>query len=176
MSSKEIAKEAFELAEKETREKRVAEVKAIVLKTLEKLADAEKVLKEKQEEKKILRMDLDDLKEGHLDRIAERQAVDGKAKKVSVVVIIKEKETIREVSPWYYPYQVIWQVPYIPTYTTSNPNWQSCGSNTLGILTSTSSVNGMACGGSGFVTINCSVARDNTAGAYNVYGNVVNLR
>ena len=174
MSGKEIAKEAFELAEKETREKRVAEVKAIVLKTLEKLADVEKVLKEKQEEKKILRMDLDDLKEGHLDRIAERQAIDEKAKKVSVVIIIKEKETIRELSPWYYPYQVIWQVPYVPVYNYNS--FQAGGSNTLLMNTTSVSNSSFTNGGNCFTTINCSVAKDNVAGAYDVYGTVVNLR
>jgi regulator of replication initiation timing len=172
-----LVKEAFESAEKELRDKRIVEVKAIVLKTLEKLSDVEKIIKEKQEEKKILKMDIDDLKEGRLDRIAERQTIDEKAKKVSVVVIIKEKETIREVSPWYYPYQVIWQVPYVPTYY--NNTVKLCGGNNTLLLNTASEINSSnTYGSSNFTstTINCSVAKDATIGAYDINGHIVNLR
>ena len=105
-----LVKEGYELSEKELRDKQVTEVKKIALKTLEKIDDITKKRDKLSEEIKILKMDIDDLKEGRLDRIAERQEKDEEAKKISVVVIIKE--VVREVvNPWYWPYRVVWQYP-----------------------------------------------------------------
>ena len=86
MNDKEIVKAAFAAAQDEAREKQIGEVKKIVTKTLEKLDTVKKEIKEKQEEERILKMDIDDLKDGRLDRIAERQDKDPEAKKVSVVL------------------------------------------------------------------------------------------
>ena len=185
MSEKEITKQAFAEAEKEAREKQVKEVKKIVTKTLEKLEDVRKELKELHEEEKILKMDIEDLREGKLDRIAERQEKDPDAKKVSVVVIIKEREVIRDYSPWYFPYQVIWQVPYHPVYGDNTiMNYKSSGNlcNDVvfngGVTTCnavmTTATNG--CVGTTTPTINCSVAKDAVIGAYEVYGHVTHLR
>ena len=89
MSEKDIAKKAFAELEEEKTNKQVAEVKKIVTRTLEKLDGVKKEIKKLQDEEKVLKMDIDDLKEGRLDRISERQEKDPEAKKVSVVVIIK---------------------------------------------------------------------------------------
>ena len=184
MDMKQIAKEAIEEAEKETREKQKQLVKDIVLKTLEKLNHVRKELKEKQEEERILKMDLDDLKEGKIDRIVERQETDPKAKEVSVVVIIKEKEVIHEHhyhDHWYWPYIIQWQVPYTPVYYTPvQPAITIQGNGLIGTVTSnnfcgTSNTISNAVGISNY-TISCSAAKDATIGAYNVDGNIIHLR
>ena len=116
MTDKEAVKKAYEDAEKELREKQVQKVKEVITRTLEKLEVAKERKEKIEEEIKYLRMDLDDLKDGKLDRIKERQDKDPKAKEISVI-IIKEKETIREVpSPWYAPYVVTWSTNYTPQY------------------------------------------------------------
>jgi hypothetical protein len=177
MTAQSVVKQAFAEAEKEARDNQVAEVKAIVKKTLEKLETVRKELKGLQEKERILKMDIDDLKEGRLDRIAERQEIDPEAKKVSVVVIIKEKEVIREVSPWYWPYHVTWQIP-APSYPshpfmngtviTSTGGLDLYASNTgKSNAVYTSNCNGM---------LTCSVAKDAAIGAYEINGKVINLR
>jgi len=168
---KEIVKRAYDEAQNSLREKQVEEVKKIVLETLRKIKYLEEDKKEKQSELKdleerikILRSDIDDLKEGRVDRIVERQEKDPKAKQVSVVVIIKEKEIIKE--PWYQPYVIEkWNMPTYPqtpiTYcqTTTTP-WNytdTCGNSWVG-------------------TITCSSSKYGTVGTYNVDGKIVNLR
>ena len=64
MSNKEIAKTAFEQVENEARNKQVETVKRIVERTLEKIDILSKDIKERQEQKKILELDIDDLKAG----------------------------------------------------------------------------------------------------------------
>lgn len=181
MTSKEIAKQAFLDVENEARAKQVAEIKAIVRQTLEKLDTIKKDIKKLQDKKKILELDIDDLKEGKLDRIADRQAIDPEAKKVSVVVIIKEKEVVREVGPWYWPYQVIWQEPV--RFPTNGPWFETTGSINLvnnrtydvGDFSYSMSSGQGATFGCG-PTINCSVAKDAAIGAYEVSGSIVHLR
>jgi regulator of replication initiation timing len=166
-----IVKEAFEAAEKESREKQVGEVKKIVTKTLERLEEVRKEIRELNDERKILEMDIDDLKEGKLDRIVERQEKDPKAKQTSVVVIVKEREVIREVNPWYWPYQIIWRTPLavpiepLPVWCTTTQGVGSGGG--VGMLTS---------GHTPYSTINCSVAKEATIGAYDIHGSVTHLR
>lgn len=160
---KEIVKKGFDEAQNSLREKQVEEVKKIVLKTLEKIDTLKKNKKEKQvevkeidEQIKILESDIEDLKVGRIDRIVERQEKDEKAREVSVVVIIKEKEVIRE--PWFQPYIVVekWHQPYV------DPNITWCVTNT-----------NVPCDNN---TINCSVAKFGTIGTYDVNGTIVNLR
>jgi len=174
---KELVKQAVKEAENSLKDKQVAEVKQIVLKTLEKISRIDKEidetksdLKELEEQKKILRMDIEDLRDGRVDRIAERQEKDEKAKKVSVVIIIKEKEVIREVSPWYMPYQVIWPTT-IPSYSS---NAVYCQTSNLGA----SSINSVLTASNTYepMEINCSVAKYSTIGTYDVDGKVINLR
>jgi len=165
--NKEIVKEGFELAQNELKEKQVKAVKEIVKRTLEKLEDVKGKIKELQEEKKILELDIEDLKMGRLDRIEERQTVDPKSKKVSVVVIVKEKEIVN--NNWYQPYVIErWNIPVYPTINYSN-GISSSGNFCTADL-------GNFTGGTGIMTINCSVAKDNVAGAYNINDHVINLR
>lgn len=172
--TKEIVKAGFELAEKEAREKSVNEVKLIVQRTLEKIEDVDKQieqardsLKKLEDQKKILKLDIEDLKDGKLDRIVERQEKDPEAKRISVVLIIKEKETIREVNPWYWPYQIFWQsVPtYQPTIVCTNGSYPGSFTDIVGNTTNYN------CD-----YINCSVAKDATVGTYLIEGHAVHLR
>lgn len=182
MTEEMIVKEGLELAEKEAREKAVQEVKKIAQKTLERIEEIDKEIstakdevKKLEDQKKILKMDIDDLREGKLDRISERQEKDPEAKKISVVLIIKEKTIIREVSPWYWPYTVIWQQPYvpaIPVFTTPVIYGDNSGLNNNCLLADGSVFNASYAGG----TINCSVAKDATVGTYKVSDHVVHLR
>jgi regulator of replication initiation timing len=170
-----IVKEGFALAEKEQKEKQVDEVKKIVSKTLEKLEEVKKDIRELNEERKILEMDIEDLKEGKIDRIVERQEKDPKAKQISVVVILKEKEVIREVSPWYWPYRVIWPAPVYPTipvYTSGIASFENTAGESYSIQAQSIGQNFIGyCS-----TINCSVAKEATIGTYDVNGHPVHLR
>ena len=178
--NKEAIQKAFKEAEDSLQQKQVDEVKKIVLRTLEKekalekeIADAKRDVKDLEEKKKILKMDIDDLKEGRLDRITERQEKDEKARSVSVVLIIKEKETIveRPYTPWYWPYVIIWEKPAFPYPTVTIQG------GTQENYCYTSSGNTAAYSyASSCPTINCSVAKNSAIGAYEVDGTIVNLR
>lgn len=180
MTEKELVKTAFKEAEDSLRDKQKEEVKKIVKKTLEKLDSIKKEIKELREQEKLLELDIDDLKEGKLDRIVERQETDPKAKAVSVVIIIKEKETIREVPApyWYWPYTVYWQDKPATNY----PKWSSTNivpGTEVRYASSCQLSNGSVFSATADVpmaTINCSVAKDYTPGCYVVNGTAVNLR
>ncbi len=111
--SRELAKKVFSQIEKEDEEKQIKELKQIITKYLEKI----KILNDKKEviekELKILKNDLDDIKEGRLDKIKERQTIDPDAKKVSVI-IIKEKVYPPAERPWQQPWIWYWN-PAIDT-------------------------------------------------------------
>lgn len=169
---KKLVKQAVEEAEKDLKEKQIKEVKRIVLRTLEKIDSlknekrkARETVEDIDKKLKILKMDIDDLKEGRLDRISERQEKDEEAKAVSVVIIIKEREAIREYPYWHWPYRVIWErqewgTPYHDQYPIGN-DYLTAGDNT-------SSWDGS--------NINCSVAKWASIGSYNVGDGVINLR
>jgi len=180
----EIVKEGVALAEKEAREKQVETVKKIVQKTLEKIDELNKRIDELQEERKILKMDLEDLKDGKLGRIQERQVKDEKARQTSVVII--EREVIRDHSypvPYPVPYPVYPKNPWYDLWTAKwNTVYFSAGTSPMGGTAVGSSISN-AMGGSGPLTagsagmlINCSVAKDAAPGAYDVEGHVVNFR
>jgi len=207
MNEKDV-KQAVSDAEKELKEKKekehqkqVAEVKEIVKKTLleiEKLKEKEGDIKEKL---KILKLDIDDLKLGKLERIKERQDKDPLAKKISVI-IIKEKEIIRErevPSPWYQPYYVEWNTTTYPkdntiwcnsgtTYTTNHSNALTY-SNALTFSTSDvdnqikADISSVNCNYTTSVpktlavfTLNNSVVKDNVIGTYKLAKKMIHLR
>jgi hypothetical protein len=181
--NKEIVKKGFELAQKETQDKQINEVKLIVTRTLERIADYDKEIekakqnvKDLEEKKKILKLDIEDIKDGRLDRIAERQEKDEKAKAISVIIVIKEKETIiereRPYYPWYQPWTIVWQD--VPVITTTPVFWNHTAGNGLCLTTTGSNTCDYQCDAT--FTLNNSVAKFAGAGAYEVYGNVVNLR
>jgi len=171
--TKETVKQGFDAAEKALKEKEIEQVKMITLKTLEKIDTLSKEkddLKKKErdidDKNKILKLDVDDLKEGKLEKIIERQNVDPLAKKVSVVLIIKEKEVIREVPYWYWPYQVVWQEPI---YTNELKPFND---NTIYFQ----NTDNFPATCTNYTTINCSTAKNYTEGTYNVFGHIVHLK
>ena len=81
-------------------------IKHVVALTLEKLSHVESDLSEKQKERSALKRDLNDLKEGRLDRIKERHDVDVDSRCISVLSL-ELKVTIGEEKTgnlWYIPY------------------------------------------------------------------------
>ena len=183
--TKEVVKKAFEEAEKDLKDKQVQEVKKIVLATLEKIdglkKDKEKAqseVKDIDKKIKLLKMDIDDLKEGRLDRISERQEKDTEAKATSVVIIIKEREVVREYPYWHWPYQIIWPAPYYPMCPSVWPADINAGiapqdghttSGSYEVYYSSSSDMPIA-------SITCSIAKWATPGTYEVGDDIINLR
>ena len=178
-----IVRDGFDSAEKELKEKQIAEVKKIVLKTLEKIEGKTKERDKLSEEIRLLKMDIDDLKEGKIERIVERQEKDPKAKEVAVVIIIKEKE-VGELSPWYWPYQIIWQYPVYSTpgltFTGGTFGSYATSNATIG-LAEGATITGTSGGGSITLTSdNCcitnSTAKDGVVGSYTIENKVIHLR
>ena len=164
--NKEIVKKAYSEAEKELREEQDAkikeQVKDIVKTTLEKIED----LKEKKniidKDIKILKMDIDDLKEGKLDRIQERQEQDPNSRAVSVVVI--HKKTVKEHVPY-------WYQPYVIDYNIQQPLEHTkfyCGTGDVNTYDNTT--------GSPCFTVTNSVAKDSVIGTYKVKKKIIHLR
>ena len=80
-------------------------IKSAVKATFEKLATIESALSDMQKVKSALKRDLNDMAEGRLDRIAERQSMDEVSKKESVFGIMAKVEIgSKTTSPWYVPY------------------------------------------------------------------------
>ena len=129
-------------------------VREIVQKTLERIDELDKEIKELEEKRKILKMDLEDLKNGKLNLIEERQKVDEKARETSIIVI---KEVVKKYvpSPWYQPYFIEWNTP-----SEWNKVWYSTNSTKL----STGDV------------FNCSFTKDNAIGTYDINGKIINVR
>jgi len=78
-------------------------VKDLTAKTLEKISNKECVRNVLQEEIRILKHDLTDLKEGRLDRIVERQSVCVEAMNASVFTLVKD-DTSKMTNQWYVSY------------------------------------------------------------------------
>lgn len=86
MSESDINHEAFKLAEKELLDRKVTEVKGYILETLEKM-EAKKRDKELiEEELRILKLDLEDLRKGNFDKIEERKEKSKVARNISVMI------------------------------------------------------------------------------------------
>ncbi len=163
MDKKDV-KKGFQEAQKEMKEDQIKHVKELAKRTLKK---QEIITRERDDANKklaILKKDIQDLKEGRLDRIEERQKKDPLALKTSVAKIEKVPEDkVKEIhhhhygDRWYWPYHITWlaQPPY----------YDSMGS----IVTTTDATGGLTLETSGIAatfTLNCSVAKDFTAGAY----------
>jgi hypothetical protein len=132
-------KKAFQLAEKELEETKINKLKEVVKQTLEKI---EYLIKEKgrlEEKIKILKMDIDDLKVGRLDKIEERQKTSEVAKETSVIVV-KEKQVVgipcqvhSYVPYWQRIYEIVPAFYYEPTcsYFTGTTGTANLVGNTL---------------------------------------------
>lgn len=87
MSEKDFNKDAFKQAEKEFFEKKIKEVKGYIIQTLESIEDKKKEKEVIEEELRVLKLDLEDLRNGKFDKIKERQEKSAISKKVSVYII-----------------------------------------------------------------------------------------
>ena len=184
---KELIKEAVRDAEKALKEKQKDEIKKMVLKTLEKMERLKKEKFEIEEQIRVLRLDIDDIKEGRLDRIEERQDKDEKARGISVFNLKKKEvgsektadESKRKLEFWYAPYEVTWNFSdernrYLVTSSTGGTGATTItnGTFTMGYANNTN-MDGISYG---FPAVNCSVAKDEALGAYEIDGKVINLR
>jgi predicted nuclease with TOPRIM domain len=115
--TQEIHKEAFKQAEKELLESRIKEIKGYILETLEKIESKKKEKERIEEELRVLKLDLEDLRNGKFDKIEER---------------IKKSELARNTTA----IRVMSFYSSSPIFT--NPNWieLTSGTYTLGNGTS----------------------------------------
>lgn len=89
----------------EERERQGDVIKNAVQATFEKLAIIESTLSDFQKIKSVLKRDLNDMAEGRLDRIVERQGMDTVSKNESAFIVTSKIEIgSKTVSPWYVPY------------------------------------------------------------------------
>jgi hypothetical protein len=161
---KQEAKKAYSEAENELKQKAIDKVKEFVKKTLEKLEllkKDEEVIKEKI---RILKLDLDDLKEGRLDRIEERQQKDKEAEEVSVARVIKKVVVEHHYAPWYVPYVIEWKVPLAPLY----PNTIYCSASSCSVSEGEGYTNG--------ISVTNSIAKAYCAGTYIIGDHTVHFR
>ena len=109
------SKQAYQSAKKEldeeTKRKLIDEMKGYIKQTLQSIEDKKTDIAEKQQELKALKADLDDLEQGRLDKIKERQEKDPIARRVSVIKIITIINNYPSIEPYFQP--------YIPSWTTT---------------------------------------------------------
>jgi len=122
-----IIKTAVESAEKEfeenKKESKIKKIKDVVKRTLERIEKVDSQINVLQEEKKILKMDIDDLKAGRLDKIEERQLKSDTARKVSIF-IVKETVIREQVIPYPVP---VYSKPWWSVEWNIWPNWETAG-------------------------------------------------
>lgn len=166
--NKETIKKAVESAEQELKDKQVEKLKGVVKDTLQKIKDLDDKIKALEDERKILKLDIDDLKAGRLDLIEERQKVDEKARKVSVIIV--EREVPRRYNdPWYQPY-VIHYVPYYPPAHNFPITYGNSQSAVIGLALGASTVSDDS-----VFCLNNSIAKNHTSGTYAVGDKTVYL-
>ena len=155
-------KKAAELAEKELKkeeeEKQIKLIKEAIKQTLEAIKTKEKERTKLNKEIKTLKQDIDNIRDGRLDLIAERQEKDGEAKRTSIIEVIKEVHHHHYHDRWYEPYRIVFKEPYWTTYT-------NCGNaitDTVSDYTvySASDILPLT------TAINCSIAKNAFAGTY----------
>lgn len=164
-------KQAFKDAQKELEEKEMNGVKDIIKRSLKRLKELKKEKADLDEKIKYVKMDLEDLKNGKLGVIEERQRKDPDAKDNSVIIVIKEK-IVERCNPWYVPYRITWNEPY--QITCNNIMDTDCnGTETIYDSTQCTLTTGNHSG----CTITCSQAKDYSIGTYDLNGwGIVNFR
>jgi len=163
----EKVKEAVELAEKELQEeedrKQIDLIKKAIKQTLEKIKDKENERSKLNKEIKTLKQDIDNIRAGRLDLIAERQEKDDEAKRTSIIEVIKEKEVHHHHyhDRWYEPFRITYKwyenEPTIFTggiTTTNSDSWTYYDSSDSLQITSN------------FYTLTNSLAKDASIGTY----------
>jgi hypothetical protein len=168
---KEIIKKAFESAEKEAQEKQVEFVKKIVQKYLEKIDSLSKKKEEVDEEIRLLKKDLDDLKAGRLDKIEERQKVDDKAREVALIIIHKIDREYVPLAPWRSPYEIVWNNSNV-TYLTGPATFDAVSTGTPYTTTTGCMSSGV---GDCTYTVTGITVSNFTSGAYRIGGKIINF-
>jgi len=168
---KELIKKAFADAEKDQQEKQIAEIKRIVKTSLERIEEKSKAKNDIEEEIRVLRKDLDDLKAGRLDLIEERQIKDVKAREISVIIV---KRIEKEYVP-YYPWRSPWVVQL------KQPTWSN---GTTYTVTNTSGMQYLSTDDVMFastwdpmttLTVTGQTFSNFAKGAYDIGGHIINL-
>ena len=151
----ENTKKAVELAEKELQEEKEREqvetIKKVIKATLEKIEAKEGERKKLDKEIKILKQDIDNIRAGRLDLIAERQEKNEDAKRTSIIIVEKVKEEHHHhyhYDRWYEPWRITYKYKY-PYY----PNTMIGTDTTAYDLTYS-------------YNINCSTAKMASSGTY----------
>jgi len=163
----EKAKKAVELAElelqKEEEQKQIDLIKKAIKQTLEAIKAKEKDRDKLNKEIKTLKQDIDNIRAGRLDLIAERQEKDDEAKRTSIIEVVKEKEVHHHhYDRWYEPYRITWT-----TYRGSTTADLTCYDATT-VTNSNITTDNLGCvtGNTINATVNCSIAKDAYAGTY----------
>ena len=126
--TEEKAKKAAELAEKELQEeeeeKQIRIIKKAIKQTLEAIKGKEKSRDKLNKEIKTLKQDMDNIRDGRLDLIAERQEKDKGAKKTSIIEVVREKEVHHHHyhDRWFEPYKIYIKDEQPGWITTTNIN------------------------------------------------------
>ena len=181
--TKKVVEETEKSFQEKKQEKTREKIKEIVTEYLKHIDELDTKIDELQEEKKQLKLTLEDLKTGKLDILAERLKKDPKAKKVNIIEIRETHIHHDHYNPYYVPYVI--NYPVYPT-TPINPivPWQNpviygtCNGGSLGMSTTT----GIATSGLNCATVDAQFAVNGSdckaysIGTYEVSGNVVNFR
>jgi len=115
----ENTKKAVELAEKELLKEKEREqietIKKVIKATFEKIETKEGERKKLDKEIRTLKQDIDNIRAGRLDLIAERQEKDEDAKRTSIIIIEKVKEEHHHYhyhyDRWYEPWKITLKYP-----------------------------------------------------------------
>lgn len=114
----EKAKKAAELAEKELEKeeegKQIQSIKKAIKQTLEAIEEKEKARTKLNKEIKTLKQDIDNIRAGRLDLIAERQEEDEEAKRTSIIEVTKGIHHHHYRDRWCEPYKITWKWDYNP--------------------------------------------------------------
>jgi hypothetical protein len=166
MEKKDI-KKGLQEAKKEVKQDLIDRVKELAKRTLEKIEALQKDRDNINMEIAILKKDIQDLSEGRLDRIEERQEKDPLALKSSVAkvekVVVKETEIHHHYDRWYDPWKI--------TYLVQPPIYSSAGVVVNTLDPALNQGDGLMLMDS--FTINCSAAKDHTEGVYQLSTGVV---
>lgn len=159
---KDLVKEAFGEALKDSENEKKGKIKKIILETLRKKVELEEEVKGLQQKIKILGKDLEDFKQGRLDLIEERQRVDETARKTSVMKVIRIEIEDNRIfpRPWFEPFKIIPVFPYYPLGT----QWMSA---TSGVYSASDSAASFSSAGTDFHNF--------YSGAYEVGDKIFNL-
>lgn len=112
MSTKTPNEKAYEQAQKELDEERVSEVKDLMKTILQKMQDYKDKREEAEEAMRLLKLDLDDLRAGKIDKIKERHQSSKKAREYSIDIndliakIKKQEEVNKKAGPNPYHWDV----------------------------------------------------------------------